>query len=271
MEELIINNTYIHEHPLWTCCNSTLQNIAKRDYPNKNYFSNISTIDTLDLDSYEKSLHSTNMQCTGDAAIGIAKRKNANSLLDPAYMIVELRMGYDNGKNISLTEICKKVEHSKELLNKSYSSHIHNKYYFIFKESTAPQAKHILSRETHELDRISDYNIISVSEFESMMMDPEDIPYVPKYNKVDIEKSFKSSEEISVFNLNDFCKKFRKWLERVEYYKERYILYEAKHISQVLLEIISHLDKRDFSDEEKLEIEILEEELDNKGLFSDEM
>ena len=128
MEELIINNTYIHEHPLWACCDSTLQNIAKRDYPNKNYFSNISTIDALDLDSYEKSLHSTNMQCTGDAAIGIAKRKNANSLLDPAYMIVELRMGYDNGKNISLTEICKKVEHSKELLNKYKKNLIGFKY-----------------------------------------------------------------------------------------------------------------------------------------------
>lgn len=271
MEKLIINNTYIHEHPLWANCCSTLQEIAKKDYPNKNYFSKLTAIDALDLDLYEKSLHRSTMQCTGDAAIGIAKEKNADVLLHPACMLVELRMGYENGKNISLTEICEKVEHSKELLKQSYSSSIHNKYYFIFNESATQQAKYILGRETREFGRINDYNIVSVSEFESMMVDPEILPYIPKHSKEDITNSFKLTDETTLLNFDEFCKTFSGWIERAYYYKQRYNLYEAKHISKVLLEVIKSLDKRYFSENEKLEIEILEEELQNKGLLTDDM
>ena len=154
MEGLIINNAYLHSHSLWSICPSTLIDIANRDYPRKNYFRALN-VDALDLDTHEKNIHKGkrgNLACTGDAVIGIALEKDGNTLVHPAMMIVELRMGYKHGDNISLRELKRKVTHTKTLLSTELP--IYPKYYFIFTDKEEPQARSLLYREAKKKGRM---------------------------------------------------------------------------------------------------------------------
>lgn len=263
MEGLIINNSYLHKHPLWEKFNTTLQNIAERDYPHKKYFSEISCVDAIDMDLYESSQHKSQMDCTGDATIGIALDKEGDDFLHSAYMIVELRMGYRNINNINLDELNKKIDSSKAILNnETQSCNIYECYYFIFTDSFAPQAKNYISRLVRSSKKSKNYCVVSVSDFEEIMIDPEMLPYKPIHSQEDIEKSFNINIYQENFNIDLFSKSFYYWINLVKDYKNKNKLNEVQHIRNVLSLIIEDIKiKWQFTEDEYLGMSILEEEL----------
>ncbi len=264
MEGLIINNEYLHRHPLWQHCAASLSEISKRDYHGKDYFQSMN-IDALDIDSYEKTTHKGkpgNMACTGDAVIGIALVKKGNTLMHPAVMIVELRMGYKEGDNISLGELENKVSHTKTLL--STALQIYPKYYFIFTDKEEPQARSLLYREAQEMGRMQNYKATSVSDFTNNLKDPSQIPYQYQYSTINIAQSFNRCITSTTCDIECFSKQFNHWLCTIEELKNHNNQFEAKHIAECLKNVLMKLNQISLSEEETIEIEILEEELNNK-------
>ena len=267
MEGLIINNAYLQLHPLWSVCPSTLMDIANRDYPRKNYFRTLK-IDALDLDTHEKNIHKGkrgNLACTGDAVIGIALKMNGNALVHPSLMIVELRMGYKHGDSISLSELENKVTHTKTLLSTALP--IYPKYYFIFTDQEEPQARSLLYREAQEMGRMQDYKATSVSDFTNNMKDPSQIPYRYLYSGKDIAQSFNRCITATTCDIECFSKQFYHWLGIIEDMKKQYKQDEAKHIAECLDKVLMPLKQISLNEDAAIVIEILTEELNNKGLI----
>lgn len=267
MEELIINNSYLRTHPLWRDCPSTLMGIANRDYPRKNYFDTLN-VDALDLDTYEKNIHKGhcgNLACTGDAVIGIALGKSGDTLVHPAVMIVELRMGYKHGDNISLRDLKRKVTHTKTLL--AVTLPIHANYYFVFTDNEEPQAKSLLYREAQEIGSMQDYKIASVSEFTNCMKDPSQIPYQYQYSDENIAQSFNRCLTNKICDINNFNKQFYYWLGIIGRMKAHYNQQEAKHITECLNKVLEQIKQIPLSEEDIMEVEILSEELSNNGVI----
>ena len=103
MENWIYNNSVVEKHSLYPLCNSTLNEVSNRDYPNTNYFN--PNIKCLDMDTYEKNiLRKSYANHTADAVIGISTYEN-NQELNPRLLLIELRIGYESTSNLSKTEI----------------------------------------------------------------------------------------------------------------------------------------------------------------------
>lgn len=259
MEQLIINNDYVHSNQLWSCCKSTLQEISSRDYPDKNYFQSLPQIDALDLDAYEKSLRKKSSECTGDATIGVALNKQGDNFMDPYLLLIELRMGYKNGDNLDLSKIRKKVEHSKDILSDSGATRIYQNYFFIFTDTEAPHAKNKINRRANEIGRMKQYKVFSVSELNDMIIDPTSLPYVPENCAESIKKSFAGALK----NSSNFEKFSNYWSEKIKDYRNRNVLQEVKYISEVLIEEITNAKNRiDSSSDLYIEMVIMEEELE---------
>ena len=266
MEGLIINNAYLHLHSLWSVCPSTLMDIANRDYPKKNYFKTLN-VDALDLDTHEKNIHKKkrgNMACTGDAVIGIALEKKGNTLVHPSVMIVELRMGYKHGDNISLNELKKKITHTETLLSTELP--IYPKYYFIFTDKEEPKATAILYREAQEMGRMQNYKATSVSDFTNNMRDPSLI-HQYQYSNENITLSFNRCFTATTCDVDCFSEQFYHWLGIIDEMKNHNNQFEAKHIAECLKSVLMKLNQISITEEETIEIEILVEELNNKGVI----
>lgn len=263
MAGLIINNSYLQQHPLWQNYNTTLQEIAERDYPGESYFSKMSRVDAIDLDKFEASQHKNSMDSTADATIGIALDKVENKFINSAYLIVELRMGYKSLNNLSLEELNKKIDNSKSILNKdTQSCKIYESYYFIFTDSLAPQAKNYISRLVSGSKKSKKFCVVSVSDFETIMIDHEKLPYKPTHSQDEIEKSFNIKTLKNDFNIDVFSKSFYYWLSLVKKYKYNNKLSEVQHIRNVLSLILENVKtNRQFTEDEYIGFSILEEDL----------
>lgn len=235
MAPLIINNAYVHSHPLWGQCASTLQDISNRDYPNPNYFKSLPRIDALDLDSLEKSQHKHAMECTGDAVMGIALEKVGNNLENQYLLLVELRMGYTNGDHLDLMEIKNKVEHSKDIINANGVSRVYPEYYFIFTDAEAPQANNKIKRKANEIGRMTNYKVLSVSGFKNVLLDPAKLPYKPKHQEKAIVDSFLATYLSSDrLDMDKFGKAFNFWLGEIRNCKLRNDIPEANYLSSIV-------------------------------------
>lgn len=264
MEPLLINNEYLRRHSLWLQCASTLQEISRRDYPTKNYFNQLSRIDALDLDTYERLLHKISTDCTGDAVIGVALEKSGETLTHPFVMIVELRMGYKNGDNISLSKLKRKITYTKTLL--STDLQIYHNYYFVFTDKEEPQARSVLNREAQEIGRMQNYKITSVSEFTSNMIDPSQVTDEFQYEENDILKSFNRCFSASACDVDCFSRQFYHWLGIIDDMKARYNQHEAKHIAECLNQVLVQIKQVSLNEEEQILLDILSEDLVNKGV-----
>lgn len=257
----------MHSHPLWQHCASTLQEISDRDYPSQKYFKSLPAIDALDLDTYEKSLHkgkSGNQACTGDAVMGIALRKAGDHLVEQSLLLVELRMGYTNGDNLELENIRKKVEHSRDLLNENGSSPIYKDYFFIFTDTEASQANSKIRRKANEIGRMTNYKVLSVSNFKACLVDPAELSYHPQHPAIDIINWFLPAySQPNNIDITVFEKAFNHWLKIFNQCKQNYKIQEAEHILYTLKNELSRAKRilNDPSSDAHMVIEIMEEEL----------
>lgn len=114
---------------------------------------------------------------------------------------------------------------------------------------------------------MQEYKVTSVSDFNSNMKDPSQMPYQYKYSAKDIAQSFNRCITAPTCDVNCYSKQFYHWLGIIEEMKRHYNQIEAEHIAECLNNELGRLKQLYLSEEETIEIEILTEELNNKGLI----
>lgn len=271
LKRLIINNQVVSEHVISQSCLSTLRAISWRDYRPVDYFQEPPQIAALDLDNYEKSLHKKQLDCTGDAIIGVATDYQNRRFVSPCLLFVELRMNYKHGDNISLTSLQKKVNHSKTLILDGTCA-LYGKYYFVFTSCVAEQAKRYLRDEAQECGRMSEYCAVSVDDMKKILIDPSTLPYTPIHTKTDIQNSLlplitgvKNIDVKKLMTQLDF------WTRELRSALKSYNVDELRHLLNTLSPIISSLQTNSMyqklSIDEQIEIEIVTEEILNYKNF----
>lgn len=267
LERLIINNQAVANHMIADSHLSTLRAISLADYHSIDYFPEPPQIDALDLDGYEKSLHKKQLDCTGDAVVGIAMDYQNGRFISPRLLLIELRMDYKHGDNISLTSLQNKVNHSKTLLLDGTGS-LHDKYYFVFTTYVAEQAKRYLRDEAQEYGRMGEYYAVSVDEMRKILIDPSTLPYTPVHSKTDIQNSVLSLiTGVKKIDVKKFVAQLDFWTRELQASFKSYNVDELHHLldtlSPILLSLQANPMYQKLSEEEQFEIEVAMEDILN--------
>lgn len=257
MEQWIYNNQLVASHSLYSACQSTLNGVSNRDYPNTNYFN--PAIKCLDVDFYEKQvLCTSHPDNTVDAVIGISSFEN-NKATNPHLLLIELRMNYQSTNSLSKAEMERKVTHTKALLGGECP--IKKECLFIFNDSIAPQAVSWFSRQSRTGGELKHCTVCSTTSFSDKVKSSSDFPYTPIHPKENILNSTqpycKSAE------WDNFMKQVKFWCKKAcEYQYKNPSEYE--HIKDVITEIWQDFKHETHSlcEEEEFEMELLEEEFE---------
>lgn len=228
---IVIDNAGIEKLPEYKNFGTTLQKLSDIDYPNKYIFSH--DIKGINADELKCALFPGKAINSVDAIIGIsdyddAKNKTSNHRL----LLIELRMGYKKGSNISCTDLISKVHGTKKCLaiNNIYEKSI----LFIFDNSFIQRAKNLFNRFRNQGGDSKFFYAYSVSEFNDTICDLNDnFVHKVKYNQKDIFNKLK--EYLSEGDLSGLHRSVNYWIETAK--KERYNNYnihEYNNIVQVL-------------------------------------
>lgn len=133
MKEVYLCSEYLQSHPLFKSFGSDMASLAERDYPGQGVFKDC-MIPVIDLDSYEISLRKSN-DCTSDGVIGIANVSRCD-LTDRRLLLSELRIGYQNHRNLDFHNIKRKYVHSVDILRElDPDTRIDSEFALIFKKT----------------------------------------------------------------------------------------------------------------------------------------
>lgn len=139
MKEIYQCAEYLQSHPLFREYACDLTALAQKDYPGKGYFEG-KEIPSIDLDEYERHTSRSN-DCTSDAVIGIADVIESR-MTNRRLLLTELRMDYENPKNLDFSNIRRKYVHSFEILQQyDADKRIDSEFALIFSEATEAKAK----------------------------------------------------------------------------------------------------------------------------------
>lgn len=256
MEQIVFENAVIQRSSLYRKCAGTLQELSQRDYSDKYEFN--PNIECLDLDVYEKNTRKGNLNRTMDAVIGICDCSTKKHKSNERLLLVELRMGYRNVNNLSVTDLVNKVSHSKIILGTEIPIDKNN--IFIFDDKVYPQAVRWFSSRGNARGELKYYLVHSVTTFRSYIANYDDLPYVPQTNAESIKKDVESSA-----NLEDFqgvLRKINYWLNVAK--KQKYInVNEFRHIMVVIEEmwmVYAHKIRNSNDTNLQIEAEIFEED-----------
>lgn len=172
----MIDNNVVQEHSLWNSFQSSLCKLAEEDYPRKGYFAEPPRVAALDLDKYERQCAAQITDCTCDAVIGVREIKKDGSVARCAkLLLVELRMGVANWKQVDFNKLRKKVEHSKNVIGADIP--LFPKYYFIYSKTIAEQVKYKIFNELKEhREKGKGYIVASYDDFRSNLYDADVLP-----------------------------------------------------------------------------------------------
>lgn len=260
MVQIVYSEEIIKNHSLSSSYLFFLNEVAHKDYPNTVFFSN--KIKCLDLDLYEAHHNNGSPDNTMDAAIGIASCEHGH-ISNHRLALVELRMGYKNIDNLSWTIMRRKVTHSRELLD---GTPLESKNYFIFTDKLAPQATNWFSRLANGGSIGKNCIAISVSEFNNLILFEENIQTSLINNPDDIKAVIQ--KYIDTNNWNKLIESTYYWMRKADSYKTIYYN-PAEHESilkalWLVWETFLISSCKHCTEDEGLEMEIIQEELDNK-------
>lgn len=223
---LVYDNNYIIGNDLSSRFLSDLDALCRRDYKGIEYFHR--KIVCLDMDAYETSL-SGNNDATMDASIGIASYDN-NTMKESRHLLVELRFNYKSTNNFDVTNMRKKVSHTKDLLS---GDKIHDKFVFIYTDEVASKAKSYFSRLSKQHSDIRCWDAVSVSEYFNYIRDKNDFPYQPINNLDQIKENLNKKYYSGGINgLNEITEY---WIGRMNQYNLQYNKEESNAIARVVL------------------------------------
>lgn len=166
MEPMWIDNEIVHQHNLWPICGDTMQNVVEEDCPRKGYLTGLRSIDCLAMDKFAPRRHLAQGQKTGDVVIGIAERRQDGNIKSSRLQMVEVRLNYKNGRNVSYTELKNKINGTLSFLGRDIP--ISQNYYFLFPDKVASVAEWALNRSiyaTKDTKQKKFYIIVSLSDF----------------------------------------------------------------------------------------------------------
>lgn len=257
----VLNNKIIEGHPIYQKYGTTLYDLSKKDYPNKNYFALHRNIKCISLDDYEASISGDNDK-TMDAAIGTNFFSNGRNS-SPQLLLVELRMGYKSTNNLSMSKMLSKLYHSKSLLG--YTTTISNESYFIFDECIIHQAKSFFERKKKEVSGTIDMYAVSTTELTMTVV--RVVRPVP--SPIDMTSEIQGCNDLAN------KKKWRAILDKLEYWLKKYSdrlnaydHYNAAPIKAGILKIYDIMEQHrsEFIDtDEELDFDIFK--LNNSYLF----
>lgn len=259
MNKVVVNNFLLARHSFWSSCGSNLEALARKDYPNANYFCG-SDISALDLDLYEakKVKGITDRGCTIDGVLGIALDFQSKKFISSQLLLVELKLNNESTKGFSCGNIRKKVSHSIDLLGADVQ--IHSNYLVVFENTIASKFVSSFHRWVNENELPKGVEAISVDEFQKCLISPSNWPIKSKYTESHIKDGL--FVHILDFNIHEFIKKCDFWLaeNKKAYYANDYATCDV--ICKSLREIICEVKELDnLTQDDLLELEILEEEL----------
>ena len=188
MEAIVFDNGVIRQCSLFDSCGETLLNVSNRDYPGRYSFD--SRIECLDIDSYERNVCGQNPENTVDAVIGVCNCKNNKRKTLCRLLLLELRMDYESNRNLSVTQMTRKVAHTKELLGGDIL--IDANSFFIFDNAVSEQAKRWFANKRKEGGSFKNCFAWSVNDFYTNVISYDDLPYTPQYDKERIIKELSS-------------------------------------------------------------------------------
>ena len=257
MEAIVFDNDVVRRCPLFSKCADLLQNVSNRDYPGRYYFD--SRIECLDIDAYEKNVCGGNPDNTVDAVIGICNCKNDKRKTCHRLMLIEFRMDYESTHNLSVTQMIRKVAHTKDLLGGSIQ--IDTNSFFIFDNAISEQAKRWFANKSNEEGAFKNCVAWSVNDFHTNVASYDDLPYTPIFEKDKIV------EEVCVLIDEENWKKFfpalRFWMNKAknfQYTNNR----EYEIISEAIYEVWEYLNTKNpqLSDDEEIDRLILKEDIE---------
>lgn len=258
MEALIYDNGIITEHELYPVCGKKLQDVSEKDYHGKKYFDE--HIECLDMDEYEKkACRAGDRKETVDAVIGIKKHLGKNNFSDSYLMLLELRMGYENVKNLSGTKLTDKVSHTQEILGRDKP--LYGTIYFVFENRVAQRALSMFHSIKRANRNLKNCEPMSTDDFNRYIKPRSSYPYEPENDVAEIRKQL----DINSYpgDINKFLGIMRYWCDKALQYKREYNIDEYNIISPELKAIWHEFRSNkdiELTDDNKLDIEIMEED-----------
>ena len=170
MEPMWIDNEIVHMHYLWPICGDTMQNVVEEDCPRKGYLAGIRDIDCLAMDKYAPRIHIAQGQKTGDVVIGVAEKRPNGQIKCRQLQVVEVRLNFKNGKNVSYTDLRNKINGTLTFLGRDIP--VAQNYIFLYSDKVAPVAEWAFNRSiyaTKDTKQKKYYLIVSLSEFKSAL------------------------------------------------------------------------------------------------------
>lgn len=259
MEDLLVyDNPIVEGHSLYRLCGSTLNTVSNRDYRNRDYFD--PEIKCLDMDTYEKNiLQKSHADKTVDAVIGIGTFHH-NRVEKHRLLLIELRIDYGSIRNLSITDMERKVRYTKGELGGEKS--INEETFFIFNDNVTPQARNLFERLSETNAYVRKWLACSVSQFRQNVLSPRNLPYTPINKRCDIEKSIQAFCADS--DSDKYLKQIRYWCNEAVRYRYSNT-FEYNHIKAVVKESWKLFKEKTtlYDDNIELECEILEEDFGN--------
>ncbi len=205
--------------------------LCERDY-GKSCFDR--QIMCLDLDAYEASCKGAN-DATMDAAVGIADYQN-NQLSSGRHLLVELRFGYKSTQNFDLSNMKRKISHSRDIL---CSEPINEDVVFIYDISIAPRARNFFNRLSIQDKQIKKWQIMDVNGFNNLIKDRASLPYVPENNLKEIEENLVKRYEYG--GIEELDKMVKYWIDAMNVYNLKYKHSESNAVAEVILGFLESL------------------------------
>ena len=261
MEALIFDNDTVKAHRLYPCFGSTLYKVSKKDYKNDDFFDK--SIECIDVDSYETARcaghTSMDEQPTADAAIGVRKHLGGGRFSKPAMMIVELRMDYETGKNLSGSNMSDKIKHTKELLG--MDTIMHGTCYFVFRNNVIQVVRSKFDSLKKEHKGLKKSEAVSTYEFDQLVKSSECYPYQYENDPKEIKAQLLNSLEKD--GVGGFVDTVIFWIDKARNYKYRHNLDEYQGIADVVRLVWASFRKgqgAQLQDDDELYAEMAEED-----------
>jgi hypothetical protein len=178
--ERVYHETFVIGSPIPQKYKHSFSGIINKDYPGKKYGFSPRILDILciDMDSIEKDNNGDDNN-TMDMVTGIAQfDDNRRVFKNDKFLPVELKLGCKSIDEISKTDLLRKDEHTRDLLN-SYSVSVDAHSVFLFTKNVAPYAKNIKSRWEKETNgkKIKTWEMKSPEEYNTYIQFEDDFPY----------------------------------------------------------------------------------------------
>lgn len=246
METVVYNNEVVEQHPIARYCCSTLKEISLRDYPD---FLFDERIKALDMDTFESSQKKAQLDRTVDAVVGISSYKH-NRAFRGRLLLIEFRTNYKNPRNLSLSEVQEKIQHSLGILQGDIP--IERQRFLVFAKGQIERARNEVSKLKQTGGEPANWNAISLEDMAGMLHRKEDMPYE---HISQLEGVFNEIRSFVVErNWDGILNVFLFWDEQAVIYRDRkynfdeyqYIITEFKNLYQDIQHTVNDTDFDDY-------------------------